>query len=91
MKPSPEISDLCERTNLTPSQVKAALRELEDKGFLARTTPEERAWSERRWSDPILRDYRLTMFPCNGKRATRDYLKWTPPESAEVGARRNGK
>jgi hypothetical protein len=75
LKTSPEMLELCERTNLKPSQVKAALRELQEKGFLARTTPEERDWSDRKWRDPILSEWRLTMFSCNGRPATRDYEK----------------
>jgi hypothetical protein len=62
----PDIDDLCDRLNMKPAKIKAALRELQAKGFIVSTSPQE--------PDPIFNTWRLTMYPCDGKPATHDYL-----------------
>jgi hypothetical protein len=82
-KTSPEMLELCERLNMRPSQINGAFRELQNKGFIVNMTPGR---------EPIRSEWRLTMFPCDGRPATRDYLR---PELvakyAKPGASRNGK
>ena len=65
------IDELADGAGLSRSQFKRALVQLEAHGFIAPT-------SDR----PIAKGgaFRLTMFETwDGKPATREYLKWTPP------------